>query len=390
MKSETPQLKSESSKLKSLLVIAGEVSGDMHAAHVVRALMERDSSLSCWGIGGEELRACGMELVHDAKEMAVMGFVEVVRRYAFFRRVFNEMCALTAERRPDAVLLVDYPGFNLRFAERCHAMGIKVLYYVCPQVWAWHRSRIGKMARILDHLFVIFPFEVDVFEGSGLSVEFVGHPLVDETRKAQDAAAVELPWQGGSRIGLLPGSRRQEVERILPEMWKAAGRLDQDHEGLDFLVAASSEQIASQIREVLAQIGGGPSRCEVVVGQTREILKQASVAMVASGTATIEAALMHCPMVVVYKTSWLTYHLGRMLVSVSHIGMVNIVAGRSLCPEFIQGGAEPAAMADAVGALLFDQAKRDAMLSGLREVAERLGEGGAADKAADAIFNVLK
>ncbi|MFH0880844.1 MAG: lipid-A-disaccharide synthase, partial [Lentisphaerota bacterium] len=363
--------------------------GDMHAARLVREMKARDPEIRFWGIGGDELRAEGVEILHDVREMAVLGIVEVLRRYSFFKRVFNEMLAYAEERHPDLVLLVDYPGFNLRFAEQARKMNLKVAYYICPQVWAWHRSRIGKMARIVDRLLVIFPFEVEVFRGTGLKTDFVGHPLVEATHEALSAPAQELPWQGEPRVALLPGSRRQEVERILPSMWQAAGVLEKKNPSMSFIVAAPGEEIAELAQSVLRETSGGPSRACVVTGKTREILRQARAAMVASGTATVETALMGCPMIVVYRTSWATYWLGRMLIQVPFLGMVNLVAGRALCPEFIQGAAVPANMAAAIEALLPEGPERSAMISGLQEVRAALSKKAENAGAAELLWQEL-
>ena len=375
---------------RSVLVVAGEISGDMHAAQVVRALRSRDPELSFFGVGGDELRAAGMEIIHDVREMAVMGLAEVLRRYGFFRRVFREMVELARTRRPDAVILVDYPGFNLRFAAELKRMGIKVIYYVCPQVWAWHRSRIQLMARIVDRLIVIFPFEVDVFEGTGLKVDFVGHPLVDIANKIREEAPVALPWPGKLPVALLPGSRVQEVQRILPPMLGAAAILARRFADAGFLIAAPSEAIADLIRSMLKDADLKGARCEIVVGQTRQVLKQARAAMVASGTATIETALMDCPMVVVYRTSPITYWMARLLVQVEQIGMVNIVAGKELCPEFIQGEASPENIAAGMEPLLGETPERAQMVVGLEQVRQALGEGGCAERAADVIRDELR
>ena len=227
---------------KSVLLIAGEVSGDMHAAGLVRAIKRRNPDVEFFGIGGDELRAAGMEIVVDARDMAVMGLAEVIKRYGFFKRVFTDMIELARARNPDAVVLVDYPGFNLRFAEQARELGIKVVYYICPQVWAWHRSRIRKMARIVNRLIVIFPFEPDVFKGTGLKVDFVGHPLVEVAEKALAEPLKDLPWNGEPKIALLPGSRRQEVERILPSMVSAAALLEKMNPAAGFIIASPSDR----------------------------------------------------------------------------------------------------------------------------------------------------
>ena len=376
--------------MKSLLVIAGELSGDMHAAGVVRELRARAPDLQVWGIGGDGLRSAGMDIVVEARDMAVLGLWEVLKRYGFLRGVFHRMVRLARERKPDAVLLIDYPGFNLRFAAEMKKLGIKVIYYVCPQVWAWHRSRIPKMARILDRLLVIFPFEVEVFAGTGLRVDYVGHPLVDEARRERAAeAGPSLPWRSARRLAILPGSRRQEIERILPPMIQAAGILQRRDPDLSVVVAAASTEMATQIRGRLLGITGRPLALDVVVGSTRRILREATAALVKSGTSTIEAALMGCPMVVVYRTAGLTYWLGKRLVKVPYLGMANLIADREAFRELIQDAATPEALAAAVGPLLRETPERTASLDAVAEVTRKLGEGGAAQHTAAIVLEEL-
>lgn len=373
--------------MKSLLVIAGELSGDMHAAGVVRALKASRPDLQVYGIGGDALRGAGMDIVVESRDMAVLGLWEVLKRYRFLRGVFHRMVRLADERRPDAALLVDYPGFNLRFAAEMKKRGIRVIYYVCPQVWAWHRSRIQKMAKIIDQLLVIFPFEVDVFAGTGLKVEYVGHPLVDEARRERTATDEHsLPWRSAHRLALMPGSRRQEIDRLLPDMIRSAGLLQRRIPDLSTLVAAATPEIAGLIRSRLSAIPDGPSSLEVVVGSTRRILREARAAMVKSGTSTIEAALMGCPMVVVYRTAPLTYWLGKCLVRVPYLGMANLIAGREAFREFLQDAVTPEALAGGVLPLLSDTPERAASLAAVAEVSQKLGAGGAAECAARKIL----
>lgn len=357
---------------RSLLIVAGEVSGDMHAAAVLRELKARDPEWSAWGVGGDSLRNEGMEVLYHVDDMAVMGLAEVLRRYGFFRRAFRQLLKKAEQDKPDAVLLVDYPGFNLRFAKQAKRRGLRVFYYICPQVWAWRRSRIPRMAQWMDRLFTIFPFEPDVFKDTPLRVDFVGHPLIREAEKARQEPEMPLPWGKGARLALLPGSRRQEIQRILPAL---VGAVEQgpENERPTALIAAPHESAASCIRETLEAHGREAWSDRIVVGQTRQVLRQARAALVTSGTATLEAALLECPMVVVYKTSWLTYLAARSLVQVDHIGMVNIVAGKSACPERIQGAATPDALAEAVRPLLADSPERRAMLTDLRNVKQKLG-----------------
>jgi len=245
------------------------------------------------------------------------------------------------------------------------------------------------MARIVDRLLAIFPFEPQVFAGTGLQVDFVGHPLVDAAVAARQATPPTLPWQGEPRIALLPGSRRQEIERILPTLWQAAGIIQKENSRASFILAAPSEVVANIFRTTLIGLRNGPAKCDLVVDQTRAVLRQARAALVASGTATLETALMDCPMLVVYKTSLPTYLIGRKLISVSHIGMVNLIAGRTVCPEFIQDTATPERLANGLLPLLGETPERVAQLAGIAEVATKLGAPGAATRAAKIICTEL-
>ena len=374
---------------RSIMVIAGETSGDMHAARIVRAIKKRDPEIELWGIGGDEMEQSGVRLEEHVRDMDALGISEVLKKYFYFRRVFKRMLKLARKRQPDAILLVDYPGFNLRFAKAAKRAGFKVVYYVCPQVWAWHRSRIRKMVEIIDRLLVIFPFEEELFKGTGLNVDFVGHPLVDKARQLKAAGPEELPWGPGKRVALLPGSRRQEIERILPQMWETIKLLEEKDPDISFMIACSAPESAEIVEAVIAELGNGPERLVVIAGKTRQILWQARAAMVASGTATIEAALMRCPMIVVYSVARFTYWLGRKLIRVPHIGMVNIVAQEELCPEFIQHEADPPRMAHAIEAIIEEGPARDKMLAGLDAVADKLGLEDGVQRAADIILEEI-
>ena len=364
--------------MKKVMVIAGEVSGDQHAARLVRDLRAARADVEWFGIGGDALRAAGVRTMVDARDMAVVGFFEVAARYPFFRDVFARMVDLLETEKPDALLLVDYPGFNLRLAEVAHELGVKVFYYISPQVWAWHKSRIPKMAKIIDLLMVIFPFEVEVFKGTGLKTVFTGHPLVESVKRTLAAAPAELPWPaGGKRVALLPGSRRQEIQRVLPVMFAAARELRRRDPATVFLIPAASAELRELIEaQLVARPADERAAIAVVTGQMREVARQARAAMVCSGTATVETALLRCPMIVVYRTAAATYWFGRRLIRVPWLGMVNLIAGRELCPEFIQGAAKPAAMAEALEPLLGDTPARQAQLDGLEGIARALtGEG---------------
>lgn len=374
----------------TLLIVAGEQSGDMHAARLVRAFRKIAPGAEFFGIGGPEMRAEEVKTLYDIKDMAVMGFSDVLVNYHFFRRVFYEVLDEAKKRKPAAAILVDYPGFNMRLAEKLHGMGIKVIYYICPQVWAWNRSRIDTMGRILNRLITIFPFEAEYFEKTGLKVDFVGHPLVEEAEKTKSAAPDKLPWNGRPWVALLPGSRVHEVDRIFPAMYAAAGLIQKKHPEASFIICAASMQMKDMIIEKMEALGKRPVNIAIVTGNTRQVLRQATAALVASGTATIETSLMECPMIVVYKTSWLTYMLGKMLVRIDNIGMVNIVAGKTICPELIQGAATPGNLARAIDPLLTETTDRSEMIRNLKKINESLGTTGAEDRAAEIIQEVLQ
>jgi lipid-A-disaccharide synthase len=361
---------------EKLMIVAGEESGDQHAARLVRDLRKARPGVELWGIGGDAMRREGVRILVDSRVMAVLGLWEVMARIGFFRRVFNRMRDELRLHRPDALLLVDYPGFNLRLAREAHEMKIPVFYYISPQVWAWNRGRIPKMARIIDLLMVIFPFETAVFEGTGLRTVFVGHPLVESVRRTMVSAPSGVDWPGGDgacRIAVLPGSRRMEIRRILPAQLAAALELRRRRPDAVFAIAASNDETAAMIRR---QIDALPKADRaafcVATGKMRDICRTARAAMVCSGTATVETALLGCPMIVVYRATWPTYWIGRMVIRVKWLGMVNLIADRTLCPEFIQNDARPAAMADALEPLLDDGPERTAQLEGLRAVAASL------------------
>ncbi|MDK2857966.1 MAG: lipid-A-disaccharide synthase [Verrucomicrobiota bacterium] len=374
--------------MKSLLVIAGEDSGDMHAADVIRALKGTHPELMLWGIGGDRLRAEGVDLLHDTREMDVLGIVDVLKRYPFFKRTFNEVLAETDRRRPDAALLVDYPGFNLRLARELKKRGIKVLYYICPQVWAWNRGRIPKMAEIIDRLMVIFPFEVDVFKGVDLRVDFVGHPLVDELRGLREKPPEPLPWRGQKKIALLPGSRSQELVHILPRLLETAQRIEKSRPEVSFLVPVPERRFALA-ESILQKTGSTPCNVSILSGRAREVLKQADAAFVASGTATLEAALLRCPTVLVYRGGFLNYLFVRLLIRVPWLGMANIVSGREIMPECLQQKMTPQNLIAAIDPLVNDTPERTAMIKDFEALEKMLGAGSPAGRAASIIADEI-
>lgn len=350
-----------------IVIVAGELSGDIHASRILRALRQQHPEIQAWGFGGDHLAGEGMQIREHIRDLSVMGFVEVLKRYGYFRRIFHQLLNEIRSRKPDLILLVDYPGFNLRLAEALRGSGIPIVQYVCPQVWAWKAGRIPRMARCLDRLICIFPFEPPLFAHTGLDARYSGHPLVDETAEV----VAEPHWQGSPRLALVPGSRRQEIERLFIPMMEAAHVLRGEFPTLALRVPAADAGLAQRMRELLAT-RPDLHPPDIVDGHMRELVKGADAALVTSGTATFEAALLGTPMVIVYKTSPMTYAIGKRLIRIPWIGMVNIIAGREICPELIQENAEPNAMADALRPLLTETPVRAKMLEGMLDVRSKL------------------
>ena len=358
----------------SVFVVAGELSGDMHAAELVRELKARRPDIDVWGIGGDHLLAEGMKVSQHCRDMAVMGIWEVLKRYGFFRKIFDRTLAAVLKRRPSVVLLVDYPGFNLRLAKALKESGIPVVQYICPQVWAWKKGRIPTMVEVLDQVLCILPFEPEIFEDTALKATFAGHPLVPQMRAVRASEKATLPWEGfDRRVALLPGSRAMEVERLLPVMIEAAVELDKQKSDVHYVIGASDEERAEQIQEIVAASSAVPHNLHVVVGQAREVMRQASAAWIASGTATLEAGLLGCPMVIVYKTAWLTYEIGRRVLTIDHVGLVNILAKRGICPELLQHDATAEGLVSSIVGLVDEGQERDAMVRDLNALEAGLG-----------------
>jgi lipid-A-disaccharide synthase len=371
-----------------VLMIAGEASGDLHGSSVVRALKVLSPSVEVAGVGGERMRREGMELVRDIADLGFMGFVEVLRNLGTIRDLKRTLIGELERRRPDVVVLIDYPGFNLRFAREAKSRGIPVLYYISPQVWAWHRGRVKNMRSLVDRMKVVFPFEVDIYRNEGIDVEFVGHPLAEHI--GTSCTRAEFFRRNGldpskKLLGLFPGSRRQEIERVLPVISRAADRLCT---GRELQVAIG---VAPNLgKEFVARFTGAGSRAVMVENGTYDLMAYADAAIVTSGTATLEAGWFGTPMAVVYRTSPLTYLIGRLLVDVRWIGLVNIVAGRTVVPEFIQGAMTAGNLSAAVGRFLDDESLAASVRLDLSVIREKLGGPGASARVARGILSLAE
>lgn len=370
-----------------LAIVAGEASGDLHASEVIRELKRLDPKLETFGIGGDLLAREGMRVLHHAREMGIVGLFNVLRHLGMFRRILNEMTETIARERPDAVMLVDYPDFNLRLARRCKAMGLRVIYYISPQVWAWRRGRVKQIAKVVDRMLVIFPFEEDFYRGHKVPVTYVGHPLIDEMRARalsprERVVLEERDRVRGASIALLPGSRRHEIRALLPPMLDAIAILKSERE-IDAFVIQAPTISSAELLEVMHE---GRTFVRIVPHDRGEALSHADVALSSSGTATLECAIAGVPVVVMYRLSSLTHWVARRLVKLPNFSLVNIVAGKSIVPELLQADVNGGRIAKEVRRLL-EPADNEHVRRELAEVTRKLGEPGASRRAAEAIMS---
>lgn len=369
-----------------LLISCGEPSGEFYAAELVAELRRRSPELEAFGLGGDRLAAENVRLLAHLKDLAVVGLVEVLSHLRRLKRLFDSVVAEAARVRPDVAVLIDYPDFNLRLARELKKLGIPVVYYVSPQLWAWRRGRIKNVKRDVAKMLVIFPFEEKIYQDAEVPVSFVGHPLIDHVKPPADRAAVAARLglaPGRPVIALLPGSRNKEVAFNLPPMLGAVTRLRELRPDLQFVLAA-----APHLRD-RAFDDAAAAGVRVLQGVTREVIEAARVAIVASGTATVETGLTLTPMVVVYRLSALTYAIGKPLVSVTNYAMVNLIAGRVVVHELIQNDFTPERVSDETLKILDDGPARARMLTDLEEVRSRLGGGGATANAATEVMPFL-
>ena len=377
--------------MASICFVAGDPSGDAHAARLIDALKTRASDLRFTGLGGHAMELAGMVLLDDLTRTAAIGPFDAARHLARFTRARRLLEAHLSAQRPDLAILVDFGDYNLPvIAPLVKRFQVPILYYISPQVWAWGRWRLRYIRRYVDRMAVFFPFEESLYRREGVPVTWVGHPLVDLARPTmpREAALQRFglnPWR--RTVGLLPGSREDEVRRHLPLLLAAARRVAWQMPGVQFLLP-KAPNIDSQLYTILLARAG--LEVHVADGVVYDALQLMEGAMVTSGTATLEAAVCGVPMAVVYRTSWPTYLVARSVVRLRRIAMVNIVAEREVVPEFIQHGAEPKRIAAAVIELLRNDARRRTMEEGLREVKTRLGEPGAVERAASAVLDFLK
>ncbi|HKR64335.1 MAG TPA: lipid-A-disaccharide synthase [Thermoanaerobaculia bacterium] len=359
-----------------IAIVAGEASGDLHASDVIRELKTM-TRVDAFGIGGDLLAAQGVELLHHASEMGIVGLFNVLRHLPMFRRVFRELMERIEAERPDVVFLIDYPDFNLRVARRCKELGLRVVYYISPQLWAWRQGRVRHIAKYVDRMIVIFPFEAEFYEKHGVPVTYVGHPLVEQL------AGIAKPVRDDDtlRIALLPGSRRMEVQSLLPAMLDAVDILRRERSVDAYIVQAPT--IATHELESIAR-----DRVRIVANDRGEAVAAADVSLTSSGTATLESAILGTPPVVMYRLSRATYALGKMLVRVPYFSLVNLLAGKAVVPELIQKEVNGERIADEVRKLVAPE-RRETIRAELSRIRTLLGEPGAARRVAIEIHKMV-
>ena len=376
---------------KRVMISAGEASGDMHAANVVKALHQQDSSIEVYGMGGEHLRQAGVDLLVDCTDIAVMGIVEVLLKYHSIMRALNILKESLRQNPPDLLVVVDYQEFNNKLAETAKELGIKVLFYIGPQVWAWRQHRVHQIGKRVDMMAVILPFEEKFYRNANVPVRFVGNPLADEVKPNKSKQSCFLKYgliDDKPVIGLLPGSRRSEIKRILPLQLAAADILHRQKPDLQFVLPIASTLSDDAFRGDLQQYSH--LDVKLVKDLSYNVMQCCDAIIAASGTATLEIALMGIPNCITYKVAHLSYAILKRMVKIEHIGLVNIVAEKGIVKEFLQYDAKPNLIADEISKILDDPEYRNTMISELNSVRKKLGKSGGVNNMAELVLEMLK
>ena len=373
-----------------VMIVAGEASGDLHGALLVREMLTVNPSLHFFGIGGNRMQEAGVKLLAHAADIAVVGVSEVFSKTAAFLRIIAKMRKSMDRLKPSLVILIDFPDFNLNIAARAaRKRGIRIFYYISPQVWAWREGRVKQIKKLVDQMAVILPFEVDFYAARGFDVHYVGHPLRDIVKTpftARQARAHFGLAEDKTTIGLLPGSRNSEIQKLLPEMVEAARIISRKIPGTQYILPLADTLEEKTVAGFLSDSG---LKVKIVAGHTYDVLACCDLAIVTSGTATLETGLMGVPMVIVYKVSLFSELIGRMIIRQQHIGLVNILAGKTVAPELIQRDARGPRIASEALAILQNREKRRQIIRDLGNIRAKLGEPGAARRAAQIACNMI-
>jgi len=371
---------------RKVMIIAGEAPGDIHGARLVKAMQALRPGLEFFGIGGSVLRQAGVRITVDNSQLAVVGISEALSKLRILLRALKVAKGDLKRIRPDLLIVIDFPDFNLRVATMASKLGIPVMYYIGPQIWAWRAGRVKKIKKVIDHMVVIFPFEAAFYERRHVPVTFVGHPLLDGMTSMMSGEAKERRRGTGVLIGLLPGSRNEEVRRLLPTMVEVADVLSEHMPGIRFAIPVASSVDRALVKTIAE---GRATRFLILSDRLGDILDEATLVITASGTVTLEAAIAGAPMIIVYKVSHFSYWLAKRLVRVEHIGLANLVAGKRVVPELIQHQASTDKIAHEALQLLRDENRLAEIRRQLGRVARRLGAPGASQRAAQVAINLL-
>lgn len=365
---------------KSVVMVAGEASGDLHGAHVVESLHRRSEAISVCGAGGTAMKRAGAKIIVDADELSVMGFAAVFAKAPQILKSLFRLKRLISNIKPDLLILIDFPDFNLHLAGYAKQRGIPVLYYISPTIWAWRSKRIHKIKKRVDHMAVILPFEKALYDKYNVPATYVGHPLLDDVVKQTTTRKLDL--QANNRcIALLPGSREQEVRRLLPEMLQAVRILQNRNKNISFILSCAPSIDDSIIHDMID--ANAPKNLKIVREPVSKIFAKTNLAIVASGTASLEAAIYGVPTIIIYQVSAFSYWIAKKLVEVPHIGLANLIAGQRIFPELVQEEATAENVARTAHGLLTDPAAYGKMLNGIAHVQKQLGKAGASDRVAD-------
>ncbi len=374
---------------EKIMIIAGEASGDARAAGLVRAVKRQRPDIRFFGIGGDQLRAEGVDTLVDSRVMAVVGLFEVLAHFRTIYGALQLMRRKLREQRPDLLILVDYPDFNLRLAKTAKELGIKVLYYISPQIWAWRQERVHRIRELVDHMAVVFPFEEPFYRSADVPVTFVGHPLVEEVGSSfdRDGACREFGLDPARKVlGLFPGSRRSELKNLLPVLLDATAQLHAEHPDLQFILPRASTLSEADLAPYFT---GRDLPITIVPGRAYDVMAACDAIVSAAGTATLEIALMRTPLAVIYKIAPLSYRIMSRMIKVDHIALCNIVAGERIAPELMQHDATAANIAAEAESLVFDETRNAQMRERLKLVREKLGAAGGSDNVARVVLDVL-
>ncbi len=376
--------------MKKVMIMSGEASGDLHGANLARELQRHDPSMVLFGVGSKHMRNAGVRMLADASEISVVGAVEVLTHLGAILRVLNRLKRFLEQERPDLLILIDFPDFNIRLGKAAKRLGISILYYISPQVWAWRKGRVKTIADLVKTMVVVFPFEVDIYKAAGVDVRYVGHPLTDVVQSPlnRSDARKQLGLDPEKKtVALLPGSRTKEITYLLPDMLAAGEILQKQFPDIQFVLPIAPTLSEDLIRTFTVKSG---IVVTLIDGRAYDVLRASDAAMVTSGTATLETGLMGVPMVIVYRLSSLSYHIGRMLVDVRHIGLVNIVAGKKIVPELVQYDSTPEKIAEAMTGILSNPVYYKQIQTQLAGVRAQLGEAGTSGRVASIVLDLLK